>query len=318
MFLIVNLNPAVDRIYHLKGFQLDKIHRTENFMMQAGGKGINVARATKVLKGNALVTGVLGGHAGRFISEDLNHSGLKNDFSDVRMDSRTCIILIDTENSTQTVINEDGPILTSQEIDLFIQKFTSIIDKYSILVISGSLPASLNRDVYSEIITIAKKNKVRNIVDTSKTALKRAIAEKPFMLKPNIYEIADALDDKTISQEAMNQNYNPLVKACKSLVDEGTQNVAVSMGKLGALFHNREKTFLVKAPEIKEINAVASGDSMTAAIAIELDKRNSFEEALLSGVAAGSANATVGGLKFSYEQYINIRKNLTVNYINEG
>jgi tagatose 6-phosphate kinase len=179
MFLIVNLNPAVDRIYALKNFKLNEIHRTEEVLAQAGGKGINVARASNILGGNAIVTGILGGHSGNFILENLDKSGINHDFHVINRESRTCIILIDCHNSSQTVINEDGPVLADAEIDAFIKKFSSIISKFKLLVISGSVPNSIKRNIYPELIKIARQNNVPSIVDTSKMALKKSINEKP-------------------------------------------------------------------------------------------------------------------------------------------
>jgi 1-phosphofructokinase family hexose kinase len=315
MYLIVNLNPAVDRIYTLSDFQLNKIHRVSNFLAQAGGKGINVARACKTLKGNSIVSGITGGYAGQFILNNLKTSGIDYDFHMIDQESRTCTIIIDPDRATQTVINEDGPAYSDESIDTYIQNFSASIERYNLLVLSGSIPASLKYNVYAELISIAAEKGIPAIVDTSKLALQQAIEATPFMIKPNIFELSEALNKPRLVDEAMNEQYKPLIQAAQTLIHNGTQNVTVSMGKHGAFFCNKDKAFRVKAPLIKEVNAVASGDSMTAAMAMELDAGKTLEEAVVSGVAAGSANAEVGGLRFTYEQYAAIRQKLSVEYL---
>ncbi|MEW5819643.1 MAG: 1-phosphofructokinase family hexose kinase [Cyanobacteriota bacterium] len=315
MFLIVNINPAIDRIYTIDNFSIDKIHRTSNVLFQAGGKGINVARANKVLKGEALLTGICGGHSSGFISEDLKHAGILNDFSISDFESRTCLIIIDKVNNTQTVINEDGPPLSDSCINSFIDKFKNLVKDKNLVVISGSLPKSLSRNIYNELVLIAKENNTKTIIDTSKKALNEVLKIKPFMIKPNIYEFSEIFNDDNISSEALNENFKPLVVAADKLIDAGIENIVVSLGDLGAIFINKDKIFRVEAPNIKAINAIASGDAMTAAIALELSKNKIIEEAVISGVAAGSANATVGGLRFSYDLFLQLRCSIKSFYL---
>lgn len=313
MVLIVNLNPAIDRIYTIDGFQLNQIHRTSDILFQAGGKGINVARATKVLKGNSLLTGITGGHAAGFIIEDLNNAGIDNNFCFLDRESRTCLIIIDRVNSTQTVINEDGPLLSDCDIDNFIEKFKSLIKNSSILVLSGSLPQSLTRTVYRELCLIACENNVKSIIDTSKHPLKQVLEINPFLIKPNIYEFADIFNDNSIAETAMKNDFKRLISCCDELIDKGVKNIIISLGEQGAILVNDQIIFRVEAPKINAINAIASGDSMTAAIAMELSQNRPLEESLISGVAAGTANATIGGLRFTYEKYLEIRT-LTKSY----
>ena len=315
MFLIVNLNPAIDRIYTLEDFQVNKIHRTRNVFFQAGGKGINVARAAKVMRGDCFLTGMIGGHSASFLFNNLNDSGIKNDFSITTFETRTCIILIDETNSTQTVINEDGPELIDSDINNFIKKFKELIPQYKLLVLSGSLPHTTIREIYNELVILAKEYNVRTIVDTSNMPLKKVLNAKPFMIKPNIFEFADLFDDRSIVNEPMNNRFDNLIPLVDKLIANGIENITISLGELGAIYFNKDVIYRVEAPKIECVNAVASGDAMTAAMAMELCNGVSIEEALISGVAAGSANATIGGLRFTYEQFKHLRDNIEGYYI---
>lgn len=317
MYLIVNLNPALDAIYTIDDFQLGKIHRTSNVYKQAGGKGINVARACNVLKGKSIVTGLLGGNIGELILEDLDKSNINYKFNKTNQESRNCLIIVDPKNETHTVINEGGPAFNDCELDNFISDFKIMIANFNYLVISGSVPDSITRDIYAELIEIAKKNKVKSIVDASKLALKGAIKAKPFLIKPNVFELAEAFGHKELVQITDSGDFKPLIALCKSILNEGVENILISIGDKGALFINKNVAFRAIAPKVNVINPIASGDSMAAALALELDKENSIEEAVISGVAAGSANATIGGLKFTYELYEELRKLVKIEYIDK-
>lgn len=308
MFLIVNINPAIDRIYRLANFRIDQIHRTSQILSQAGGKGINVARACKVLGGEAIVTGFLGGHAGRFIQDNMNNSGLRHDFLPISQEARTCIILIDDLNHTQTVINEDGPCVSAGETAQFLEKFRNLVGGFKLVVISGSVPASVPPDLYVSLVHIAQEKHIPCIVDASKVALKHAIAAKPFCVKANIHELNEIYPKPELVTQSTRQNFTMLLSVCQELLESGCPNVLITLGELGAVYCSLQQTLWAKAPRIQAVNAVGSGDAMAAALAMELGRNLSWEEALVSGVAAGTANATVGGLRFTYEEYANLRK----------
>lgn len=312
MILVVNINPAVDKIYTIDDFNLDKIHRTYNIFTQAGGKGINVARACNILKSDALVTGIAGGITSQLIFLNLDQSKIKHDFYHIQQESRTCLIIIDDINKTQTVINEDGPILSNDDIDNFLDKYISLLDKTKILVISGSVPHSLQRDIYNELVILAKKKNIKAIVDASKNALKNVVEAKPYMIKPNVFEYCEVFADEYILNEALQSNFLPLIKSMKELINKEVENITVTLGELGAVFVSKTKQLYIKAPTVRVLNSIASGDAMTAAIASELYKDKSIEEALISGVAAGSANATIGGLRFTFDQYQQLREKITL------
>lgn len=315
MFIIVNLNPAIDRIYTLDAFNMNEIHRTSDVLFQAGGKGINVARATKILKGNALLTGIMGGHTAKIIADDLTSSGIKNDFSIMKKESRTCLIILNKSKSTHTVINEEGPILTDHEIDNFINKYKSITSNAKYIVLSGSIPKTLNRTIYNELISIGHSKNINSIVDASRKALRDSIEAKPFIIKPNIFEFSELFEDMSIKDEAMNENFGPLISRCDDVLNKGIQNIIITLGELGAILINRNTIFRVRAPKINVVNPIASGDSTTAALAIELVKAKTLEEAVISGVACGTANATIGGLRFTYELFKILRTETKGYYI---
>ena len=80
MFVTVTPNAAIDKTLDVANFQLGQRHRCQQGRVQAGGKGINVARALKRLEEPVVATGLAGGATGTRIVEELAREGMLNDF----------------------------------------------------------------------------------------------------------------------------------------------------------------------------------------------------------------------------------------------
>src|SRR5207237_976977 len=80
MIVTVTLNAAIDRTLTVPNFQRGQRHRASAGVTLAGGKGINVARALKMLGVPVVATGLVGGVTGTRIVEELTNEAILNDF----------------------------------------------------------------------------------------------------------------------------------------------------------------------------------------------------------------------------------------------
>lgn len=315
MILVVNLNTAIDRIYNIKNFETNKIHRTNDFLVQTGGKGVNVARALGILNTGSLLTGFLGGFATSQIIDDLRVSNIIHEFCFIKGESRVCTIIIDPETSAQTVINEEGPTVSKGEAKLFIEKFSNLVQNTKFLVLSGSIPQGVDNTFYNQLISIAGKQRVPTILDTSKNALISSIVARFFMVKPNIHEFCEVFGDAKMLEESLNLNFSPLISKCRQLLEINGYCFFITMGEIGGIYIDKNKSVLYKAPKINLVNSIASGDCVSAGIVSELFAGKNLREAIISGIAAGTANAEVGGIKFAFERFLDLRKQVNVEAI---
>ena len=70
-------------------------------------------------------------------------------------------------------------------------------------------------------------------------------------------------------------------------------HLVMSMGSKGTVGVSAGERFFCKPPKLKPLSAVGAGDSMVAAIALELSRGGTFRDAVRHGVAAaGSAVLT--------------------------
>jgi fructose-1-phosphate kinase PfkB-like protein len=69
MILCLTPNPAIDRTLVVPNLTLGKVHRASETIVAAGGKGLNVARAIRLLGGESCCMGFAGGHSGHLFAD---------------------------------------------------------------------------------------------------------------------------------------------------------------------------------------------------------------------------------------------------------
>src|SRR5512133_1720831 len=94
MIICITPNPAIDRTLLLHSLTVGDVHRAENVIVVAGGKGLNVARAIRTLGSEPLCMGFTGGHAGRLLADLAQKEGLNSLWTWTDVETRTCTILV--------------------------------------------------------------------------------------------------------------------------------------------------------------------------------------------------------------------------------
>jgi tagatose 6-phosphate kinase len=309
MILCLNLNAAIDKTIILSSFEIDKIHRPESVIALAGGKGCNVARALKTLGEIPVVSGWVGGFAGQFIEKELHMKGVQTDFIHTEFESRTCTSILDREKQTMTEIYELGEAVPLEKIDELRDHVTSIIGKYKAITLSGSLPAGVPTNFYADLIEIARKENVLTFLDTSGDALRKGVAAGPFFIKPNETEV------KSILEIGPSDTFDSARAAAEISTKYGT-NVLLSLGAEGAIAANEAEIFRVKNPRVDAKSAVGSGDCMLGGLTHGFLQGLSFEESVICGVAAGTANTLMMGAgQFKIEDYERLHGQVQSNRI---
>lgn len=284
MILTVTLNASVDIQYHLDKLVIDDVNRIQNPYKTAGGKGLNVARVLKELGEDVSATGFLGGPLGDFISDEIKKVGIKDDFYRVKGHTRNCVAILHEEK--QTEINEGGPEISKEEIDGFMDKIDTLLDDTKVIAMSGSIPKGVGKDIYANIVKLAKEKGVLTIVDASGDVLKASIEAKltPDFIKPNLSEITQLLG------EEITGDLDELKDALQKGPLKDVENIVVSLGGDGAFAKLHGKFYKADIPKIEVVNAVGSGDSTVAGIIYGLEKDMSDEDLLKSAMTCGMLN----------------------------
>lgn len=289
MIITVTLNPAVDKTVEIDNLRLNSVNRVTSVRLDAGGKGINVSKVVWRLGGKSKALGFLGGRAGTFIKEYLDERTIENDFVMVEGETRTNLKIVDPVHGTNTDINEIGPDITAANSSQINDQIIGALTEKTIIVLSGSVPPNMGKDIYQKWIGLAKEKGAKTILDADGEMFRLGIEAGPYLIKPNIHELEQFLDRKITT-------VNEVAEASRFLMKKhGIEVVVVSMGEKGALFLNKQVTILAQGLVVDVKSTVGAGDSMVAALAYALDNDYTFEKSVTLAVAAGTANVMTPG-----------------------
>lgn len=280
MIYTVTLNPSIDYIVHVDDMQLGKLNHMNKSLKVPGGKGINVSRILQRLDSPSTALGFLGGFTGEFIADRLDKEGIRSQFTWIAEDSR---INIKLKGAVETEINNPGPQITAEEAQA-LKAALDILSKDDIVILSGSVPPSLPKGFYQDLIALIQQKKAQFVIDTTGVALLQALSYQPLLIKPNNDELAALYHTSFASVE-------DIIPYGKKLVAAGAQNVIISMGSAGALFFNGREIYQAEAVKGVVKNSVGAGDSMIAGFISGYEDGRDLVDAFRLGVACGSATA---------------------------
>lgn len=283
MLLTITMNPSIDISYPLEKFQLDTVNRVTDTRKTAGGKGLNVTRVLKQLSTEVTASGLIGGFLGRQIQSQLEAEKINHAFSQIEGETRNCIAIL--HEGKQTEILESGPTISQGEAQNFLNNFTELVKRSSMISFSGSLPAGLPTDFYHQMLEICQQQNKKVVLDCSGKALEAVLAgsAKPFVIKPNLEELAAILNRSV--------EINDLKDVLQTEKFSGIEWIVVSLGSQGAFAKHDEKFYRVNIPKIEVVNPVGSGDATVAGLLYALDQEKEDQEVLKIANTLGMLNA---------------------------
>jgi 1-phosphofructokinase family hexose kinase len=286
VIVTVTLNAAVDRTLTVPNFQRGQRHRASEGLTLAGGKGINIARALKRSGVPVIATGLAGGKTGMRIVEELTAEAILNDFVRIEDESRTSTAIVDPTGGSYTEVNEWGPHVSPDELEMLLEKLTYLSRSADYVIFAGSLPRGVEDGFYGEAVRELNRRGVLTVLDSEGEPLRKGTQSEPFLVSPNERE-AEGL----VGQEFHDDD--DFLAGLDAIAELGARNVLITResGCWALLRTEREPhRYRALAPRVDPVSAVGSGDVLLAGfVAARLEDR-SDEEALRAAVAAGTAS----------------------------
>lgn len=300
MIYTVTFNPSLDYIVSIDDFQLGKTNRTTNELMLPGGKGLNVSTVLHNLSVENTALGFTAGFVGEELKRLAKETGYCCDFIDVPKGvSRINVKMKDFDG---TEINGMGPVIDEEALNQLMKKL-EMLTEGDTLVLAGSIPSSMPKNIYSDILKALNGRGIRFVVDATKELLLNVLPYHPFLIKPNNHELGEIFG-VTLTEK------DEVIPYAKKLQEMGAENVLVSMAGEGAvLVDEAGEVYKLDAPKGKLINAVGAGDSMVAGFLAGWEEKGDYAHAFKMAVAAGSASAfsellaTREEIERNYEQF---------------
>ncbi len=280
--ITITFSPSIDKSVTILQITPDIKMHCSNLINEPGGGGINVARVIDRLGGAVAAVFPSGGYTGMRFKELLKEENVHFVNIETKNETRENLVVFDKSTNQEFRFGMPSNTIFEEEIDGILSAIENQ-NNIDFIIVSGSLPASIPLSIFGKIAAIAKSKNAKLIVDTSGKALKQAVNEGVYLLKPNREELGKLLKNEDLKIEDIEVAARTLIqkKQCEIIV--------VSLGENGAMLVSKNEVHLIKPPTVKVKNTVGAGDSMVAGIVFGLSKNLSLHECLQYGIACGTA-----------------------------
>lgn len=284
----LTLNPSLDESASIAHVVPERKLRLSPIVREAGGGGLNVARAVMELGEPVTAVWARGGATGAMLEELLAGHGLPSRAVAVRGTTRTSLVVLETSSGLQYRFSEPGAALEPDELDGIVAAVTGLDPPPRFLVASGSLPGGVDPGFHARLLR-AVPARTRVVVDTSGEPLRRALGAGVFLVKPNLRELSSLAGRPLETDEAIQE------AACELARSGGAEVVFASLGAGGAVIAWPGGCERLHAPMVPIQSKVGAGDSAVAGIVVGLARGLTVPQAARMGVAAGSAAVMTPG-----------------------
>ncbi|MEU6438719.1 hexose kinase [Streptomyces sp. NPDC047046] len=312
MLLTVTLNTALDLTYRVPALVPGASHQVREVSERAGGKGLNVARVLGALGRHVTVTGLCGGPTGERIRELLagadgvtdalvETAGPARRTVTVTTDTRARVVSRAAARAAATVLREPGPLVSAAEWDAFRHVYAGLLPAATAVALCGSLPPGVPVGAYATLVREARAAGVPVVLDTSGEALRRGVAARPDILKPNEDELAQL----TGSREP--------ARAARDARRRGAGAVVASLGDRGLLAATPTTLWRAALPRPLPGNPTGAGDAVVAALLTGLADAQPWPARLAhaTALAAAAVTSPVAG-EFDARAYAELRGEVKV------
>jgi 1-phosphofructokinase len=259
VIVTVTLNPAIDQTLRIPGFAVGRVNRVEKSRSNAGGKGVNVASFLADLGEDVVATGFLGAENSSLFDAIFQRKRIVDRFVRTAGRTRVGIKIFDKVTHQTTDINFPGLPPREEELEELLRRIAALSAQGRWFVLSGSVPPKLPDSIYTVLTELIHNTGGRVLLDTSGRPLRKALASRPEVIKPNIDELRE------LTRRNLDSPTDALA-AAESLLARGVQRVVVSMGGDGAVFVDRDEALLARPPKVPVRRTVGAGDAMVAGI----------------------------------------------------
>lgn len=279
----VTLNPALDQTMYFSQFHIGQVNRVGKERLDPAGKGVNVAKVIRSLDQEVTVTGFLGCENSRIFEEYFQAHQIHDQFVKVDGANRINTKIVDESNKQVTEINFPGIKYLASDLEKLKRKMEQLAEESQIFVLSGSLPEWAPIKIYREFIEVLKQYQCKVFLDTSGGALEEGIKEKPYAIKPNVFELEQLMGYSM-------EHESDILGAINTLISEGINKVIVSLGEKGALVADGSKGLIVTPPDVQIGSTVGAGDALVAGLVFGEAKGMPLEEQARWATAVAAAS----------------------------
>lgn len=276
MILTINLNPVLEKEYYMDRLLPRVETEAEKVVYKSSGAGINTSQILNNLNLDLVAIGFLGGLSGKYIYNDLSDQGINSNFTVMKDDTQSSIILIEN-NQFLSKITELKPRITREELGNFYELYKNAIPKFDIICGSGSIPIGAPDEIYFDLITLAKMENKRFLLDSTGIELQYGIEAKPYMVKINVSEL------ETLTRVELNFE-NEIIKAANYILEKDVEIVVIDLDEKGSIVLTKDRGYRLEIEDMEFTLSIDQGYTL-AGYAFGMEKEYDLDMTMRLGQA---------------------------------
>lgn len=302
------LNPALDVTYHVSKLIPEQKSRSDAARHDPGGNGINIGRALKRMQVDAHTFCVVAGDVGQLLQRLLEHQLDNVYYEHVDGETRINSTIIELDTQKQYQITDSGTRISEKQLDHVINDFVNLTGQ-GFGIITGSCQPNIPCGLYAELVEQINVHGGKAVIDSHGESLSLAIEAKPFLIKPNRYEL------ETIINRQL-PTINNVANEARRIQKQGITYVCVSLGDEGAILVGPDNSYYAKALDVPINTTVGAGDSMVAGLVAGFSLNKSPQDALRYGIACGAGTVIHPGTElFAADEISNFRQQVIIEVL---
>lgn len=261
----LTLNPALDKAMYFSSFKVGELNRADYSLVTLGSKGINISRVLHLFGADAPALGFEGGDNGRVMTGMLDGEGIRHRFVRTAAPTRMNVKLI--SGGTCTEANEKGGPVTPEEAGELLSLLERETRDAGCIFLGGSIPSGMEKDIYARLVQMARENSCQAFLDCDGKALEYGLEARPYMIKPNLYELDLLTGDTTVlprDKKDFEKAADGLCRRCMDIYKSKGTRIICTLGGDGALYAGPEGGFYVSSPKVELRGFAGAGDTFLA------------------------------------------------------
>ncbi len=290
--LTLTLNPSVDLSTSVSQITAGPKLRCDMPEIEPGGGGINVARAIRILGGDATALVAVGGSNGARLISLLTQEGVPHRSFAAPGETRESFAVTDASTAKQLRFVLPGPNWSEEDVDRFVMEVVKAEPIGGYVVLSGSQPPGVPPNFSALLSGALAGHDIRLVIDTSGAPLRHLVEDKTVtshILRMDHAE-AEELAGTTLS------NTGETAEFAKKLIGDGAAEIVIlARGSDGNVLVSAKTALHCTSADVPVVSPVGAGDSFVGALVLALSEGADDAEALQrGGMAASSAVSTEG------------------------
>ena len=290
-FLTLTLNPAVDCTWRVRApLRPGRVHEVLDEVRTPGGKGVNVAKAIAASGLPVRAGGFIGASEAAFYEEALRPLGIETRFLPVPHPTR-CNVMVTDGQGRELKLNRPGFPGMEHDWSALSRYAQDVAAGVDVAVLSGSLPSRFPPDTYERLVRLFHGMGIPVLLDCDGPALRKALAVRPDVIKPNRHELDGLLRRPPRTQRMRLAEVAGLA--------ERIEVVIFSDGARGAWFASRGAMLRARPPRVRVVDTTGAGDWLLGQFCAGYFPRRRLDAPIAArAVAAGTAAVQAQGTPF--------------------